>query len=136
MLLHPISAPITEEATSANFNNFILILIKNLPNSFTAEQKQEITAQYRDLIMKQLVPAYQSMHTFLINDYIPSSRVSVGYSDFTNGKAWYEYQIKKNTTLNLSADEIHNIGLSEVSRILSEMKMMTRCRFMNRECFE
>ena len=96
--------------------------IKNLPNSFTAEQKQEITAQYRDLIMKQLVPAYQSMHTFLINDYIPSSRVSVGYSDFTNGKAWYEYQIKKNTTLNLSADEIHNIGLSEVSRILSEMK--------------
>jgi uncharacterized protein (DUF885 family) len=84
--------------------------INNLPDSFTAEQKQEITAQYRDLIMTQLVPAYQSMHTFLINDYIPNSRASVGYSDFTNGKAWYEYQIKKNTTLSLSADEIHDIG--------------------------
>ncbi|TMN84606.1 MULTISPECIES: DUF885 domain-containing protein [unclassified Pseudoalteromonas] len=98
--------------------------INNLPDSFTAEQKQEITAQYRDLIMTQLVPAYQSMHTFLINDYIPNSRASVGYSDFTNGKAWYEYQIKKNTTLSLSADEIHDIGLSEVSRILSEMKQV------------
>lgn len=98
--------------------------INNLPDSFTAEQKQEITAQYRDLIMTQLVPAYQSMHTFLINDYIPNSRASVGYSDFTNGKAWYEYQIKKNTTLSLSADEIHNIGLSEVSRILGEMKQV------------
>ncbi len=98
--------------------------INNLPDSFTAEQKQEITAQYRDLIMTQLVPAYQSMHTFLINDYIPNSRASVGYSDFTNGKAWYEYQIKKNTTLRLSADEIHDIGLSEVSRILSEMKQV------------
>jgi uncharacterized protein (DUF885 family) len=39
-----------------------------------------------------------------------------------NGKAWYEYQIKTNTTLSLSADEIHEIGLSEVARILSEMK--------------
>ncbi|MBG9992376.1 DUF885 domain-containing protein [Pseudoalteromonas sp. NZS37] len=96
--------------------------IKKLPDSFSAQQKQKITAQYRQLIMKHLVPAYKSMSDFLANQYIPNSRESVGYSDLPNGKAWYEYQIKKNTTLSLSADEIHNIGLSEVSRILSEMK--------------
>ncbi|MEI8670324.1 DUF885 domain-containing protein [Pseudoalteromonas sp. B131b] len=96
--------------------------IKKLPESFSAQQKQKITAQYRQLIMKHLVPAYKSMSDFLANQYIPNSRESVGYSDLPNGKAWYEYQIKKNTTLSLSADEIHDIGLSEVSRILSEMK--------------
>ena len=96
--------------------------IKNLPASFTAQQKQQIKAQYKALIMQQLVPAYKSMSDFLANQYIPQSRETVGYSDLPNGKAWYEYQIKKNTTLSLSADEIHEIGLSEVSRILSQMK--------------
>ena len=96
--------------------------IKKLPDSFSAQQKQKITAQYRQLIMQHLVPAYRSMSDFLANQYIANSRESVGYSDLPNGKAWYEYQIKKNTTLSLSADEIHDIGLSEVSRILSEMK--------------
>ncbi|MEL0655190.1 DUF885 domain-containing protein [Pseudoalteromonas issachenkonii] len=96
--------------------------IKKLPKSFSEQQKQKITAQYRQLIMQHLVPAYKSMSDFLANQYIPNSRESVGYSDLPNGKAWYEYQIKKNTTLSLSADEIYDIGLSEVSRILSEMK--------------
>ncbi|MGY8835535.1 MAG: DUF885 domain-containing protein [Enterobacterales bacterium] len=96
--------------------------IKKLPESFSAQQKQKITAQYRQLITQHLVPAYKSMSDFLANQYIPNSRESVGYTDLPNGKAWYEYQIKKNTTLSLSADEIHDIGLSEVSRILSEMK--------------
>ncbi len=96
--------------------------IKKLPESFSAQQKQKITAQYRQLITQHLVPAYKGMSDFLANQYIPNSRESVGYSDLPNGKAWYEYQIKKYTTLSLSADEIHDIGLSEVSRILSEMK--------------
>ncbi|MEN8636277.1 DUF885 domain-containing protein [Pseudoalteromonas distincta] len=96
--------------------------IKKLPESFSAQQKQKITAQYRQFITQHLVPAYKSMSDFLANQYIPNSRESVGYTDLPNGKAWYEYQIKKNTTLSLSADEIHDIGLSEVSRILSEMK--------------
>lgn len=96
--------------------------IKNFPESFTAQQKQQITAQYRKLIIERLVPAYNSMSEFLANQYIPNSRESVGYSDLPNGKAWYEYQIKKHTTLSLSANEIHDIGLSEVARILSQMK--------------
>ena len=96
--------------------------IKNFPESFTAQQKQQITVQYRKLIIERLVPAYNSMSEFLANQYIPNSRESVGYSDLPNGKAWYEYQIKKHTTLSLSANEIHDIGLSEVARILSQMK--------------
>ncbi|MBB1311656.1 DUF885 domain-containing protein [Pseudoalteromonas sp. SR41-8] len=96
--------------------------IKQLPEQFTAAQKQQLTDQYSALIMDKLVPAYTKMSEFLATNYIPNSRATVGYSDLPNGKAWYEYQIKKNTTLSLSADEIHEIGLKEVSRILNEMK--------------
>ncbi|NMM39707.1 DUF885 domain-containing protein [Pseudoalteromonas arctica] len=96
--------------------------IKQLPEQFTAVQKQQLTDQYSALIMDKLVPAYTKMSEFLATTYIPNSRATVGYSDLPNGKAWYEYQIKKNTTLSLSADEIHEIGLKEVSRILNEMK--------------
>ncbi len=96
--------------------------IKAMPDSFSAEEKQQLKAQYITLILDKLMPAYQRMSDFLANNYIPHARDSVGYADLPNGKAWYEYQIKKNTTLSLSADEIHEIGLSEVARILSEMK--------------
>lgn len=96
--------------------------IKQLPEQFTAAQKQQLTDEYSALIMDKLVPAYTKMSEFLATTYIPNSRATVGYSDLPNGKAWYEYQIKKNTTLSLSADEIHEIGLKEVSRILNEMK--------------
>ena len=96
--------------------------IKAMPASISAEEKQQLKSQYKTLILDKLVPAYQRMSDFLANNYIPYARDSVGYADLPNGKAWYEYQIKKNTTLSLSADEIHEIGLSEVARILSEMK--------------
>ena len=96
--------------------------IKAMPDSFSADEKQQLKAQYITLILDKLVPAYQRMSDFLANNYIPHARDSVGYADLPNGKAWYEYQIKQNTTLSLSADEIHEIGLSEVARILSEMK--------------
>ena len=96
--------------------------IKAMPASISADEKQQLKSQYKTLILDKLVPAYQRMSDFLANNYIPHARDSVGYADLPNGKAWYEYQIKKNTTLSLSADEIHEIGLSEVARILSEMK--------------
>ena len=96
--------------------------IKAMPALISAEEKQQLKSQYKTLILDKLVPAYQRMSDFLANNYIPYARDSVGYADLPNGKAWYEYQIKKNTTLSLSADEIHEIGLSEVARILSEMK--------------
>lgn len=96
--------------------------IESFPEDFTQQQRVEISASYNQMIMQTLVPAYQQMSDFLANEYIPQSRESIGYSDLPNGKAWYEYEIKKHTTLELNADEIHQIGLDEVARVLNEMK--------------
>lgn len=95
--------------------------ITNLPNDLTQEQKQQITSAYRNMIEGTLVPAYKKMAKFLETEYLPNSRSSVGLSSLPNGKAWYEYNIEQHTTMKLTADEIHQTGLSEVSRIRNEM---------------
>jgi len=96
--------------------------INNFPDSFTKTEKKELTAKYKFMVLEKLVPAYKKMTHFLNTEYLPNSRESVGYSSLPNGKAWYEYQIANHTTLDMSADEIHEIGLSEVARIRSEME--------------
>lgn len=95
--------------------------ITNLPNDLTQEQKQQITSAYRNMIEGTLVPAYTKMAKFLETEYLPNSRSSVGLSSLPNGKAWYEYNIEQHTTMKLTAEEIHQTGLSEVSRIRNEM---------------
>ncbi|TMO69380.1 DUF885 domain-containing protein [Pseudoalteromonas aurantia] len=95
--------------------------ITNLPKDLTQEQKQQITSAYRNMIEGMLVPAYKKMAKFLETEYLPNSRSSVGLSSLSNGKAWYEYNIEQHTTMKLTADEIHQTGLSEVSRIRNEM---------------
>ena len=96
--------------------------INSFPESFSEQQKQSITASYKVMILDRLVPAYSKMTKFLKEEYLPNSRKTFGYSDLPNGKAWYEYQIATHTTLDMNAEEIHQIGLSEVARIRNEME--------------
>ena len=96
--------------------------INNFPESFTTAEKEELTTKYKSMILDKLVPAYKEMTHFLNTEYLPNSRETVGYSSLPNGKAWYEYQIASHTTLDMNADEIHKIGLSEVARIRNEME--------------
>ncbi|WP_394189600.1 DUF885 domain-containing protein [Pseudoalteromonas atlantica] len=117
-LLPQFQAHIVSKATDSLFWG----PIENLPEDFTQQQRVEISTAYNTMILQTLVPAYQQMSDFLASEYIPNSRDTIGYADLPNGKSWYEYEIKKHTTLELNADEIHQIGLDEVSRILSEMK--------------
>ena len=117
-LLPQFKAHVVEDHTQSVF----WMPVANMPDSISSEEKSDIQAAYKNLILKMLVPAYQKMATFLEQEYIPAARSSVGYASLPNGKAWYEYLIKQHTTLDLNADEIHEIGLKEVERILGEMK--------------
>ncbi len=96
--------------------------VEAMPSSIPTADQTKIKEQYKALILNTIVPAYQRMAQFIENEYIPAARSSFGYGELPNGKAWYEYRIKVHTTLDLNADEIHEIGLQEVARILSEME--------------
>jgi uncharacterized protein (DUF885 family) len=74
------------------------------------------------MVQNKIVPAYKKLHAFMSTDYLNAGRTSSGIDDTPNGEAYYKHQIKTYTTTNMTADEIHQLGLKEVARILSEME--------------
>ncbi|WP_420601609.1 DUF885 domain-containing protein [Flagellimonas sp.] len=96
--------------------------IKNMPESFTEEQKSQLTSAYQSMVNDKIIPAYEKLHTFMANEYMEAGRESSGIQGEPNGDGYYAHQIKKYTTTDMTAAEIHELGLSEVARIRSEME--------------
>jgi len=88
----------------------------------TINDRKALQMKAKEVIKKKIVPAYQTLDLFFRTEYLPDSRVTYGVSDLPNGYEWYENLAQYHTTTDLSPDEIHNIGLSEVIRIRSEMQ--------------
>ena len=88
----------------------------------TPDEKDELILSAKKLIKESLNPAYSDLAKFLRNEYIPNSRDSIGIKDVPNGSEWYEYLARYHTTTDLTPDEIHEIGLTEIKRIRAEME--------------
>lgn len=88
----------------------------------TINDWEALQMQAKEVIKEQVVPAYQALDFFFRTEYLPVSRDTYGVSALPNGYEWYENLAEYHTTTDLSPDEIHNIGLSEVKRIRSEMQ--------------
>jgi len=96
--------------------------VNNFPNSFSEEEKQRLTEEYKTMITEKVIPQYKKMHSFLKDEYLPKGRESSGIADIPEGKEYYNHQIKLYTTTNMTAEEIHQLGLDEVARISKEME--------------
>ena len=99
---------------------------QSFPNSFTTEQQVAIRKQGQQAVMNGAVKAYASFLDFFLNQYYPNARKSLGASELPGGIDYYKFKIEHFTTLNLSAQEIHKIGLNEVSRIRNEMEAVIK----------
>ena len=93
-----------------------------MPDSFSEEDKERLNEAYSKLLTDELLPSFKSLAFYLKSNYLDAGRISSGISEIPNGKAYYDHAIKFYTTTNMTADEIHNLGLKEVSRILAEME--------------
>jgi uncharacterized protein (DUF885 family) len=97
--------------------------VKTFPATISAADQARLRAEYRAQIRDVIVPAHQRMRDFLANTYLPAARDSVGLSAMPGGDRLYAHLIESNTTLPLKAEEVHQLGLSEVARILREMEV-------------
>ena len=95
--------------------------IKQLPKSFSEEDRERLTEAYRSMLTNQLIPAFTSLYNYVSTTYLNEGRNSSGIDAIPNGKDFYQHSIKMHTTSELTAEEIHQIGLDEVARILGEM---------------
>ena len=96
--------------------------ITRMPEAIAGEDRDRLTAAYRAAITTRIVPAYRKLHDYVRDVYLPDTRESVALSDLPDGRAWYDYLVGETTTTDLTADEIHEIGLAEVARIRAEME--------------
>ncbi|MGI9199829.1 MAG: DUF885 domain-containing protein [Woeseiaceae bacterium] len=96
--------------------------ITNLPENFSDEDRDRLTAAYTDAIENKIIPAYSRIANFMHDEYLEAARDSVGLLDLPNGDAWYAHNVRSITTTDLTPDEIHQIGLDEVARIHGEMR--------------
>jgi uncharacterized protein (DUF885 family) len=96
--------------------------VLKFPEGFSDADKARLTAEYRDIIENGLYPANARLRDFLRDSYLPLAREQVGLSAMKGGEGLYQYMIEQTTTLPLKADDIHNLGLSEVARITSGME--------------
>ena len=96
--------------------------VKNFPADFSADDQSRLTAAYKSMVLEKVVPAYAKVHDFMAGEYMNAGRDSSGIDAVPGGEAFYQHQIKLYTTTDMSADEIHQLGLAEVARIRSEME--------------
>ncbi len=100
--------------------------IKAFPDAVPVADRARITAEMRALISNKLTPAYQRLHNFVRDSYLPKARSSTAWSDLPNGKAWYGHYVQSSTTITMTPDAIHALGQQEVARILGEMDAVRR----------
>jgi len=110
-----IQLQLVDEPTDSPFFN----VFEEMPE--TIDDRSEITEKAIQVISEAVIPSYQKFSDFFVNEYLPASRTSIGVADLPNGNAWYENLARYHTSTELTPEEIHQIGLSEVKRIRSEM---------------
>ena len=98
----------------------------NFDKNISGEEKQALLAEARTAVMEGVVPAYQRLFDFFMDEYFTAARTELGATSLPNGQRFYEEQIYLYATVDMTADEIHQLGLSEVARIRAEMEAIIK----------
>ncbi|MCL1056373.1 DUF885 domain-containing protein [Shewanella gelidimarina] len=94
------------------------------PAHFSNAEKIALTNQGLELVENTVLPQYQAFYDFMVNEYIPNARTDIAASKLPDGKEFYENRVRYYTTLDMTSDEVHQLGLSEVKRIRAEMQQI------------
>ena len=113
-----ILAFIPQYAEDSEFLKPFTTASKLIDTKVLAEKKQQLI----EILKAKVIPAYQSYYQFFTQEYFPNARKTIGVSETPNGIEFYNNRIKHYTTTEMTAEQIHRLGLSEVKRIRQEMK--------------
>ncbi|MCH2058886.1 MAG: DUF885 domain-containing protein [Thalassotalea sp.] len=113
-----IAAFIKSDATESGY----FAPFKNMPKHIPAQTQQMLVAKAKQAINESVFPSYQKFYDFMVEEYMPNARDNIAASSLPNGKAFYDNRVKHFTTLDMTADEVHQVGVKEVKRIRAEMQ--------------
>jgi len=96
--------------------------ISNMPAQFPEADRDRLTNAYRELIGAKLMPSYRKLRAFIVSEYLPATRATVSLDKLPNGAAWYAFNVRSSTSTDMTPDQIHQLGLTEVARIHGEIR--------------
>ncbi len=92
------------------------------PAFISAADWQQLTAQAQQQIITAVNPAYQAYYQFFVDEYLPGARETIAAGALPHGAAYYQNRLEHYTTLNMTPEQVHQLGLEEVKRIRAEMQ--------------
>ncbi len=95
--------------------------LKKFPASIPAAEQERIREEMLAAISKEVLPAYTRFARFMEVTYVPAGRTEPGISALADGARYYQYLVRRTTTTDLTASQIHQIGLDEVKKDEAEM---------------
>jgi uncharacterized protein (DUF885 family) len=95
---------------------------RRFPVGVPESEREKLRESGQEAIMESAVPAYRAFLDFFVETYRPKARETIGASELPRGREYYQFLIRQFTTLDLTADEVHQTGLREVERIEKEMR--------------
>ena len=113
-----IAAFIKKDVTKSTYYRPFL----NISKHIASDEQERLREQAKRVIETQVYPSYQKYYDFMVNNYIPNTRDDIAVSSIPNGLAFYDNRVKHYTTLDMNAEQVHEIGVSEVKRIRAEME--------------
>lgn len=110
--------------------NVFLSPVQNFPEGVPEGERARLRTAHEAAWRDQIAPAYRRLRDFIQTEYLPRARDGAGLLHMQGGERLYRRLIEDNTTLPLEAQALHDLGLSEVARIRTEMEeIKTRVRF-------
>jgi uncharacterized protein (DUF885 family) len=91
-------------------------------SSIPAAEQARLQSEAKTALRESVLPAFRKLHEFWVKEYYPKTRETIAWTSVPQGKEWYAYNVRRETTTDLTPDQIHAIGLSEVKRIRGEME--------------
>jgi uncharacterized protein (DUF885 family) len=99
---------------------------EKFPAAVPEADRERLRRDGRTAVLNGAVAGYRAFLDFFRREYLPNARKTLGASELPNGRAVYAQRIRQFTSLDLSPEEIHKIGLAEVERISGEMNTVMR----------
>jgi uncharacterized protein (DUF885 family) len=93
----------------------------SFPTTVPEADRPRLRAAGRAAIEGDVIPVFRALLDFMRTEYLPKARSSVGASELPEGRAYYDWRVRHFTTVRISPDEVHSLGLAEVARIRADM---------------
>jgi uncharacterized protein (DUF885 family) len=100
--------------------------LNRMPQEIPAESQRELKRRFDEEVLPAVRDSLTRFGDFVTREYIPACRESIAAIDLPEGEAYYNHQLKVMTTTDMTAREIHELGLREVARIRAEMMQVIR----------